>query len=141
VNAIAETLFPAGGPLVTTVQDADVVHYVDTLLSSLQTQERVLVRCLFTLFEIQLIVTQPRAFTRFSKASHQARTRSMAQWEKSPMHLQRIVFQAMRSLILWAYVDHPTVAKEIGIVPGTEFIARQNIRRAAAQSQPQTAAK
>ena len=114
----------------TTVQDAEVVEYVDNLLASLQLKERILVRCLFGLFEVQLLVTQPRTAKRFSKASFEERTLSLSQWEKSSLHMQRVAFQALRSLILWAYVDHPTVAQEIGIEPGTTVIARSNIKKA-----------
>ncbi len=139
--AVAETMFPSDGPLKTTVTDAGVVEYVDSLLASLQLKERVLVRCLFTLFEVQLLVTQPLAPKRFSKANLDERTGSLAQWEKSPLHMQRVAFQALRSLILWAYVDHPTVAQEIGIIPGTEYIAKQNIRNAVVGAHRTSAAK
>jgi hypothetical protein len=141
VMAVAETMFPAGGNLKTTVEEAEVVTYVDNLLASMQLKERILVRCLFTLFEVQLLVTQPTSPKRFSKASLEERTSSLVQWDKSSLHMQRVAFQALRSIILWAYVDNPTVAREIGIKPGTDVIARQQIKQAVLGARASSAAK
>ena len=69
VYAVAETMFPPNGALATTINDAEVLRYVDTLLASLPFKERCLIRCLFTLFEVQMVVTQPLGAKRFSKAS------------------------------------------------------------------------
>ena len=55
--------------------------------------------------------------------------------------MQRVAFQALRSLILWAYVDHPVVAKEFGVEPGSAVIARRNIRAAVAANAASNAAK
>ena len=41
VAAVAETMFPTDGPMETTVDDVDVVAYVDDLLNSLQLKERI----------------------------------------------------------------------------------------------------
>ena len=141
VFAVAETMFPPNDTLKTTVHDAEVLRYVDDLLASLPFKERCLIRCLFALFEVQMVVTHPRGATRFSKASLEARTRSLSQWEKSSLHMQRVAFQALRSLILWAYVDHPVVAKEFGVEPGSAVIARRNIRAAVAANAASNAAK
>ena len=141
VYAVAETMFPPNGALTTSVSDAEVLRYVDDLLASLPFKERCLIRCLFTLFEVQMVVTQPRGAKRFSKASLEARTRSLAQWDKSPLHMQRVAFQALRSLILWAYVDHPVVAKEFGMEPGSAVIARRNIKAAMSANAVSNAAK
>jgi len=100
-------------------------------MASLELKERTLIRCLFSLFEVQMLVMQPRHPKRFSKASLEERTRNLQSWDKSNLHLRRVAFQALRSLLLWAYVDNSTVGQEIGVESGTKITGRrQRIKEA-----------
>ena len=133
-------MFPPNGALATTINDAEVLRYVDTLLASLPFKERCLIRCLFTLFEVQMVVTQPLGASASLSliGSPHSLTRPVGE---SSLHMQRVAFQALRSLILWAYVDHPVVAKEFGMEPGSAIIARRNIKAALSANAVSNAAK
>ena len=93
--------------IATTINDAEVLRYVDTL-ASLPFKERCLIRCLFTLFEVEMVVTQPLGQ---SASLRHHWMPALIRPVGKVHHMQRVAFQALRSLILWAYV----VAKEFGM--------------------------
>lgn len=134
VEAVAETIFPADGTGMPTVQEAQVVEYFDDLLAHLELKERVLIRALVALLELQSLVfngTRPRLFTRASQAE---RTKNLAGWETSAIFQRRLVFMAIRTILLFAYVDSQEVERDMGFVPGTNRTAeRQAARQEAAR--------
>jgi hypothetical protein len=77
------------------------------------------------LFEVQSVVTNARRGpVLFTRASFEDRTRTLQSWEQSNIYLRRTAFMALRSLMLWAYVDNPDVERAIGIERGTAIIER-----------------
>jgi hypothetical protein len=124
VRALAETVFPPGDQRAVSPDEAGVVEYLDELLSTVEPRERALMRSLLVLFEVQTLVTNPLRPSLFSRASADVRRRSLQGWDKSGLYPRRVAFQALRSLMLWAYVDNPTVERAIGVERGTRIIAR-----------------
>jgi len=122
-------MLPEGGPQRINTDDARVVQYLDELLASVPAKERMLMRCLFVLFEVQMLATQPLRPKRFSHASLEERTANLMGWDTSNIHFRRVAFQALRSLVLWAYVDNPDVARDLGVKPGTDIIKQRNQQR------------
>jgi hypothetical protein len=122
------------------VQEAQVVEYFDDLLAHLELKERLLIRGLVALLEIQSLVfngTKPRLFTR---ASAKERTRNLLGWETSRIFQRRLVFMAIRTILLWAYVDSQEAERDMGFVPGTSRTAeRQAAREHAARQAIATA--
>lgn len=113
-----------------TVQEAQVVEYFDDLLAHVELKERVLIRALVALLELQSLVfngTRPRLFTRASPAE---RTKNLAGWETSAVFQRRLVFMAIRTILLFAYVDSQEAERDMGFVPGTNRTAE---RKAAGQ--------
>jgi hypothetical protein len=124
---------PSGGvDLALGANDVDVVGYVDDLMAALPAQERTLLRCMFVMFDVQLYFTRPWTLRRLSKASPTQRAKSLNDWDKSDLYVRRAAFQALRSVVLWAYVDHPDVGHDMGIQSGTDITARRQADAAAA---------
>lgn len=108
-----------------TVQEAQVVEYFDDLLAHLELKERMLIRALVLLLELQTLVfngTKPRLFTAASSAE---RTKNLLGWETSNIFQRRLVFMAIRTILLWAYVDSQEAERDMGFVPGTKRTAER----------------
>ena len=129
IEAVSETLFPSQQADVT-IDDVGVVEYFDDLFATVPLRERVLLRCLLALFDLQHIVIYPRRPRRFVRATVEERTQSLQSWEQSDIYFRRMAFQAIRSLVLWAYVDSPIVAEAMGVEAGTDIIERRRKARA-----------
>lgn len=124
VRALAETMFPKeeGMP---TVEEADVLGYFDSLLSNLQLKEKLLIRSLLALLEVQSLAFNGRRPRLFSQATPNERTRNLAGWEKSRIFQRRLTFMAIRTLLLWAYVDSSETERGMGLIGGTQATARR----------------
>lgn len=114
VRALCDTLVPNTGAIDISADEAGSVVYLDNLLAQVPRKERFLMRAMFQMFEFQTLVTRPLSFSRFSRATQRDRDASMSGWETSNFYLRRAAFQALRSLVLWAYVDNPSVEQAMG---------------------------
>ncbi|MFK7929874.1 MAG: hypothetical protein AB8H79_16900 [Myxococcota bacterium] len=124
VLAIAETMFPEGDARRVSVEDAKIVEYLDDLFAEIEPRERIMMRSLFALVEVQSLVFSFKRPSLFSRASPEVRSKNLAGWDKSRLYYRRLVFQAIRSLMLWAYVDNPDVEQSIGVERGTSVLER-----------------
>ena len=122
--ALAETVFPADDPRHVRSDDAHVVEYLDDLLAAVEPRERAMMRALLALFDLQQAAATPLRPTLFSWARPEDRAKSLDGWDKSRLYPRRAAFQAIRSLLLWAYVDNPDVERSIGIERGTTVVDR-----------------
>lgn len=127
--ALAETIFPHEGSGLPSVQDAQVVEYVDDLLTQLSVKEQLLIRCLLALLEVQMVAFNGRRPKLFSQASPEERFVNLQSWERSRIFQRRLVFMAIRTLLLWAYVDSHEVEQGMGLVRGTQATLRRNQAR------------
>jgi hypothetical protein len=120
VRALAQALFPEGDRALASIEDAQVVRYLDDLLAHAPRREQLLIRGLFAMFEVQLLAlngTQPK---RFSKATLAEQQRNLRGWETSSLYHRRLVFQSMRALFFWAYIDNTVVESQLGIPPSPQ---------------------
>ncbi len=131
VSALAETMFPTEGTTMPTVEEARVVDYFDDLLAHLPLKEKLLIRCLTALLEVQMLAFNGLRPSLFSRAKPEDRTRNLAGWETSSLFQRRLVFMAIRTLLLWAYVDSQEVERSMGLTSGTEATRRRNEERLA----------
>ena len=122
------------------VDEAEVIEYLDDLLSHLQLKERLLIRGLVALLEVQMLALNGLTPRLFTQATFEERTRNLAGWETSRLFQRRLVFMAIRTLLLWAYADSQEVERSMGFVPGTRRTAeRQAAIKAAAEGALRTA--
>jgi hypothetical protein len=118
-------MFPAVGDGMPTVEEADVLGYFDNLLLNLPFKEKLLIRSLLALLEVQSLAFNGLRPRLFSKATPEERTRNLASWEKSNIFHRRLTFMAIRTLLLWAYVDSSETETGMGLVGGTRAMARR----------------
>lgn len=117
------------------VREAEVVEYFDDMLSHLELKERLLIRALIALLEVQTLIFNPWRPTVFTKASLEDRTKNLKGWETSSIFQRRIVFMAIRTMLLFAYVDSQETERSMGLVAGTKRTAeRMAERKAEAES-------
>lgn len=115
------------------VTEARVVDYIDELLDRLALKEQLLVRALLALLEVQMVAFNGFRPKLFSKASDSERLSNLKGWEKSKIFQRRLVFMAIRTLLLWAYVDSHEAERDMGFLPGTHAIRRRNQARSLLQ--------
>ena len=113
VRAAGDTLFPPGGELGVSAEDADVVGYMDRWFDALPAQQRTLLKLLFMALEqTPLSRLQLR---RFSALPMDQRAALLERWEASPWYLKRALVVALRSTFAFAYLDHPKVHEALGM--------------------------
>ncbi len=118
LEALADTVFPAGAGLPLSGSQAHVADYLEEMLERLPLREQVLLHALLWAFEAQAFVTRPRALARFSRLPPEEREASLRAWDESPFYFGRILFQALRGILLWAYVDNAEVGQAMGVESG-----------------------
>jgi len=128
--ALAETIFPHEASGLPSVQEAQVVEYIDDLLAHSSLQERLLIRCLINLLEVQMVAFNGLRPKLFSRASAAERLLNLKGWETSGIFHRRLVFMAIRTLLVFAYVDSYEVEQGMGQTPGTHVTERRNQARA-----------
>jgi hypothetical protein len=124
ITAIGDTVFPKieGMP---SVSEAKIVEYFDDLLVHLPFKEKLLIRSLLTLIELQMLAFNGFSPKLFTQASQEERERNLAGWESSSIFQRRIVFMAVRTLLLWAYVDSREFEQSVGYDSGTQATLRR----------------
>lgn len=114
--------------------EVEVVEYFDDLLVHLPFQEKLLIRGLILLLEVQPLVFNAPRPKLFSRATAEERYQNLRSWEKSSVFQRRLVFMAIRTLLLWAYVDSQEAERDMGLGGGgTGATERRNRMRLAAQ--------
>ena len=118
VEALADTIFPEDGPFAAGARTTGVVQYVDEYLDWIPQRERILIRCMFMLFEVDFAVFNPGVSNRFSAATPEERRRCLESWDRSSLYYRRSAFQALKGTILLAFLRHPDVQDQIGVRRG-----------------------
>ncbi len=129
--ALADTVFPEDGAMPTGAASAGVVEWVDTYLDRLPADKRLLIRCMFLLFELDFAVFNPGRSSLFSSASATERLRCLQAWDTSDLYLRRSSFQALKGTLLMAYLRSPAVHREMGLERG-EVALKKLMRKARA---------
>ena len=127
-------MFPSDGTDMPSVEEAQVVEYFDDLLVNLPLKEKFLIRSLVALLELQSLFFNGARPKLFTQAEQHEREENLRGWENSRFFQRRMVFMAIRTLLLWAYVDSQEVERQMGYVPGTKRTReRQEAAKAAAR--------
>ncbi len=95
---------------------------MDRYLSWLPTKQRLLIRGMFLLYELDFSIFNHGPSHRFSTASFEERKRCLDSWESSSLYFRRAAFQALKGTLLIGYLCHPTVQEQIGICPGDQAL-------------------
>jgi hypothetical protein len=120
VQAAAEVLFPGGAGLPVAGVDAHLPHYLDRHLAALPRLQRLQIRALLMAMEhITLILPgdEPGGRRRFSRLSAASRVAILERLSKHPRPLFRLLFSALRAVLVLGFLGHPANLCELGLAP------------------------
>ena len=114
IEAVGDTMFPAGGAIEISADDAGVTAYLDRYFGWHSPTLRFLMRMLLLLIEQGTLIFAP-SLRRFSNLPADAREQYLAGWETSNLYLRRLAFQSLRAMVTMAYLGSPEVERAIGV--------------------------
>lgn len=120
VHAVAEVLFPAGGGMAVSGAEAQLAQVVDRHLAALPRTQRVQIRLLFHVVEhLTLFMPghEPGGRRRFSSLSAAARVNLLERLAHHRRSGFRLLFTALRSVFVLAYLGHPGNLSGLGLAP------------------------
>lgn len=120
VQAVAEVLFPAGGAMALSGADAQLAQSVDRHLAALPEAKRFQIRLLFHFVEhVTLFLPghEPGGRQRFSSLSAAARVSLLERLANHPRSVVRLLFTALRSVFVLAYLGHPGNLHGLDLAP------------------------
>ncbi len=120
IAAAAEAMYPRGGAIEASGQDADIADYVDRLMQASHPRIRWLIHLLIFFIEHSTLVFRApghRGFRRFSALPHPQQVAVLDAWATSSMFFRRLVFTSLRSLCTLGYFAHPPVMQQLRIAP------------------------
>ena len=107
--ALGQCLFPRDGVLDIDGDDAGVVDWVDDYLGRMEPLARTKVRALIRTFDLGYTAWAGRPGASFLTASPADRTAYVEAWDESPIYTQRILSDALRTVLTFAYVESAAV--------------------------------
>ncbi len=128
MEALADTVFPPEAGLPISGREAHIVAYLEEMLSHLAVREQILLRGMFLAFGMQSLATHPRALSLFSGLTPKQREESLRAWDESPYYFARLFFQALKGVLLFAYVDNAEVTEAMGVTPSDEILRAERER-------------
>jgi hypothetical protein len=122
VRALGQTMFPRDGVLDVDADDADVVSWVEEYLGRMPPFARGQIRALIKTFDLGYAAWAVRPGARFSMAKPSDRTAYLETWEQATTYTQRQLYEALRCMMVFAYVSAPEVEK--AFLPEVVVLAR-----------------
>ena len=120
LDATADVMFPSGGAIPLSGQEADLPGYVDRFLASLRPRLRWQIRALFMLVE-QATIFFPApgitGFRRFSSLGRKQRIAVLQGWTESRFFIRPLLFMALRAVLTMGYLGHPDVMRFLHVAP------------------------
>lgn len=113
VHALGQTMFPRDALLGIDGQDAEVVPWIDDYLSRMPPFSRAQIRGLLNTFEYGFAAWSGRPRDTFSAARPDARAAYLESWERSATYTQRMLYEALRAMMTFAYVESDAVERAI----------------------------
>ncbi len=119
-SAAIVVLFPAGGSLARSGEEADVLGHLDRFVAVLGSRNQGLIRLLVLAVEQgTLLFPAPGqgGWRRFSALSAEQRALYLASWGASRFYGRRLVFTSLRALLTMGYFSDPVVEDALGLAP------------------------
>jgi hypothetical protein len=125
VLAIGQTMFPRDAILPIDADDAGIVAWIEDYLERMPPFSRTQIRALFQTFEYGYAAWAMRPSASFAAAKPQDRADYLASWEQSTTYTQRQLYEALRAMFTFAYVESEVVTQAIrpskdGAVKGSQ---------------------
>ena len=113
VLAIGQTMFPRDSILPIDADDAGVVLWIEDYLGRMPPFSRTQIRALLNTFEYGYAAWAARPRDTFSAARPPDRARYLESWERSNTYMQRMLYEALRAMFTFAYVESDVVEQAI----------------------------
>lgn len=120
VESVGEVLFPGGGAMALSGRESSLSQSIDRHLDALPRTQRTQIRLLFLLLEHLPLAwpgQEPGGRARFSPQSAAARVGFLERLAEHRFGLLRLLFTALRSVFVLAYVGHPANLHGLGLAP------------------------
>ena len=120
IRAAADVLFPSKVGLAVTGLEAQLPHYIDRHLAALPRAQRWQIRALLMLCEhgtLFLPARAPGGYERFSSLSASSRVSVLERMSGHAHPLVRLVFTALRGVLVLGYLGHPANLNALGLAP------------------------
>lgn len=113
IAAVADALFPAGGPIPVSGTEAGLVAYMEAHMARVPPGIRLLLRLLTAFIEHGpwLFGPKPARFTRLRPGE---RVKALEDMLKSSIYFRRVVFLSIRTILSMGYLANPKVVAQIG---------------------------
>jgi hypothetical protein len=124
VLAIGQTMFPRDAVLGVDADDAGVVLWIEDYLGRMPPFARAQIRALLNTFEYGYAAWAQRPRDTFSGARPPERVAYLESWERSGTYMQRMLYEALRAMFTFAYVESDVVeelirpTREVPMAPG-----------------------
>jgi hypothetical protein len=115
VAAVADALFPSGGPIPVSGTEAGLVAYMDAHVRRTPPHMRLLIRLLFLFLEHGPWIFGPRC-VRFTRLRPEERVAALSDMATSHIYFRRVAFLSIRTMLAMGYLANPAVARRIGWV-------------------------
>ena len=113
VRALGQTMFPRNKIIDLDGDDVGVVAWVDEYVRRMPPFARAQIKALLNTFELGFGAWAMRAGATFTAANREDREAYLDSWENASTYAQRQLFQAIRAMMTFSYVDAPPVAHAI----------------------------
>lgn len=114
LRALGQALFPRDRHIDVDAVDVDVTGYIDDWLSRCSTLERAQFHALVQTVDRGFSVWARDPSARIEAARADTRRAYVESWERSATYLQRMLWEGLRSMFLFAYVDASPVREAFG---------------------------
>ena len=120
IQAAAEVFFPGGAGVPVAGIDARLPHYIDRHLAALPRGKRWQIRALLLLIEnLSLVIPgdEPGGRSRFSSLTAASRVSILEKLAGHSNSVLRLLFIALRGVLVLGYLGHPANLRGLGIAP------------------------
>ena len=109
VLALGQTMFPRDRLLDVDAADADVVGWIEDYVGRMPPLARAQIRALLKTFDLGFAAWARRPGARFAAARPSDRSAYLDTWEQASTYTQRQLHEALRCMMVFAYVESPAV--------------------------------
>jgi hypothetical protein len=118
VLALGQSLFPRDALIGVDADDAGIVDWVDDYLARMDPVGRLRIRALIRAFDLGFVAWAGKPSASFVTARPDERAAYVAWWDSSPTYTQRMLSDALRTVLTFAYVDSALVDSALRPPPG-----------------------
>lgn len=115
VRTIGQTLFPRDAVIDLDAEDVRVTDYMEDYFARVPSFQRGQLRALIAAVDYGFAAWSRRPTARFTEADPEERRQYLESWARASTYTQRMVFEGLKVMFTFAYVDAQAVKDRIGV--------------------------